>query len=429
MKKIAFVLKGYPRLSETFIAQEIYLLEQRGFNIEIISLRQPREQIKQPINKLIRAHVIYVPEDEKTLLRHFASVAASNFVMNPLGLAQAAVLAVKHALTDLQWSPIKRYLQVHWLLNHYRLTKLTPPQHLHSHFLHTPTEFTHLWATAIARPFSISAHAKDIYTSRIGQLRRRINASTMLMTCTKYNFEFLRSISKIHRDKINLVYHGIDLDTFSAPIIRAKNNIPLFVTVGRLVEKKGYTYILQALHRLRQDGIQFYYKIFGAGEEQKKLTEIIRQLQLNDCVELCGAVTQDEIINTLSRADIYINGSIEAENGDRDGIPNTLAEAMALSVPVVATQVSGIPELIDDGQHGILVPQRDALALKTAIALLIHDTRLAHSLAQAGRQRVGAIFDSHVCIETCAQLLRQQIAADAESATQPVHRKLLESQV
>lgn len=406
MKTIAFILKGYPRVSETFIAQEIHLLERRGFKIEIFSMRQAREPERQPIVEKINAPVTYLPEYLLPALREIVAGNRRALIMHPTRYLSALISALAKSAWTRNRSPIKRFLQAGWLVARKGLGLETSPiGHLHAHFIHAPTELTYYLSRISGLRYSISAHAKDIYTIPLGDVRTRVNGAELLMTCTKYNYNFLRAITGIHADKIHQIYHGIDLEVFRPTGPRTNESLSQIVSVGRLVNKKGYGDILQALRILKDRGLVFTYDIYGTGELKTELLALRTQLGLEKDVTFHGIATQPQIISRFQQGGIFLCGSRLSEDGDRDGIPNTVAEAMSMELPVVATAVSGIPELIEDGKSGVLVPEKNPEALAAAIQDLIANPEKALEIGRNGRARVAQVFDCQTWIRGCAGLL------------------------
>ena len=406
------MLKGYPRVSETFIAQEIHLLEQRGFDIEILSMRDAREPERQPIVDRIRAPVTYLPE---CLRPYPATVLWENLkclFMYPASYPRWFSVALRRALRIRSHAPLRRFLQAGWVISRRRIGKSAEGiRHLHAHFVHTPTELTYYLSRITGLPFSISAHAKDIYTLAPEELTERINASRLIMTCTDFNWRFLRSLPGIHAEKIHRVYHGISVNQFrraeplpTGPAFEA--GLRHFVSVGRLVEKKGYDVVLAALHQLKAGGIQFTYDIYGSGEIEQKLVALTKELGLAEEVRFHKTATHPQIIQRLNQGGIYLGGFKVTANGDRDGIPNTVAEAMGMELPVLATNVSGIPELIEHGKSGHLVRPNDADAFAAALKMMLANPDYCRALAGQARARVVKVFNSECWIESCAECLR-----------------------
>lgn len=411
MKKVAFILKGYPRVSETFIAQEIYQLEQRGFQIEILSLRQAREPERQPIVGRIRAPVTYLPE---YIWPQIGSVWWENskcLATHPIGFLRALGTALRQMLRQRSVRPARRFFQAGWAVGRCRIGVPDGVQHLHAHFAHTPTEVAFHISRITGLPYSISAHAKDIYTITPHELVERVNGARLLMTCTEFNWRFLRALPGIQAEKIHRVYHGIDLGTFQrtqplpdgAPFAAGLRR---FVSVGRLVEKKGFDVVLRALAALKARGEQFTYDIYGAGEMERPLADLVQQLDLQTEVRFHRTATHPQIIERLNAGGIYLGGFKITADGDRDGIPNTVAEAMAMELPVLVTNVSGVPELVEHGLSGHLVPPNDVNAFVTALAQMLANPAYCRALAVRARARVHEVFNCDCCIESCAGLLR-----------------------
>lgn len=405
---IGFVLKGYPRVSETFIAQEIYLLEQQGFKIEILSMRKAREPERQPIVSLIKAPVTYIPE---YIWAEWGTVLKENLrtlTMHPGRYLRYLAVALTRSAMQKDDSPIKRFLQASWLISKKNLgTAKAPIHHLHSHFAHTPTELTWYMSRIAGLKYSISAHAKDIYTISQKELVERINSSEFIMTCTSYNHEFMQKLPAVQPQKVHKVYHGINLESFKPTQTHSYNAAELsrFVSVGRLVEKKGYDVIFTALQNLKQDGVKFRYDIYGAGELKKELLALRTQLNLDSEIHFHYTATHPQIIERFNQGGIFICGSKLTASGDRDGIPNTVAEAMSMELPVIATNVSGIPELITHDSDGLLIDEKDPHQLTAALKQLLQNTDKARTLGLAARQKVAQVFDSSNLINRCSDLL------------------------
>lgn len=418
MKRVGFVLKGYPRVSEAFIAQEIYLLEQMGFEIEIFSMRQPREKQRQPINAKIKARVTYIPEyifssDFGVFLKaFFASLSRT-----PLKTLYFVSQAILTSLKGWDSEPLKRFFQALSLIRQANLFAVSKLDfHLHSHFIHAPTLLT-MWVSKMTGlSFSISAHAKDIYTIPPEQVVERVNASQFLTTCTQFNYEFLRGLPGIDRDKVFRNYHGVDLQTFNRrPNLPASNDkaasqsLRRLVSVGRLVPKKGYPLLLKALSQLNEEGFDFTYDIFGEGELYPTLMALTDQLGLKDRVVFHRVATHPQIIEFFNDGCMFLSGSLQTEDLDRDGIPNTIAEAMAMQIPVIASNVSGIPELIEDRVSGFLYPEKNLQALIQTIKNCWQDTDGTLRVGRAGRDRVAQIFNAQTLIHDCADLLGKHV--------------------
>jgi glycosyltransferase involved in cell wall biosynthesis len=389
--RVAFVLKGYPRLSETFIAQEIAALERRGLDILIVSLRHPTDARRHPVHEEIRAKLLYLPE---------------YLLLEPLRVLRAWLRQRKKAryresrnawLRDLAREPtpnrIRRFGQALVLADE------LPGDvgRLHAHFLHTPASVTRYAALLRGLPWTGSAHAKDIWTTPAWEKREKLAACEWLVTCTAANHAHLEALAP--KDKVDLVYHGLDLKRFSyqepapaaAPDGADARSPVTILSVGRLVEKKGTDVLLKAL-ALLPAGLHWRLVHVGGGPLRKEMETSARALGLEDRIEWRGARTQTELLEDYRAADLFALASRVARDGDRDGLPNVLLEAQSQGLACVATQVSGIPELIEDGCTGLLVAPESPEALARALGALIADPARRRSLGEAGRARVAERF-------------------------------------
>ena len=388
--RVAFVLKGYPRLSETFIAQEIAALEKLGLQILIVSLRHPTDQQTHPVHAEIRAPLLYLPEylrgDPLRVLRAWWRVRRLP------GYRVARAVWLRDLVRDRTASRVRRFGQALVLASEV-------PQdvvRLHAHFLHTPASVTRYAAAMRTLPWSGSAHAKDIWTTPAWDLREKLSSCDWLVTCTGTNRDYLATLAPPGR--VELVYHGLDLERFSTPPpdrpprdgCSATDPVVL-LSVGRLVEKKGTDVLLQALARLPA-GLYWRLVHVGGGPLRDALAGQAKALGLAQRISWQGAMAQAELLALYRTADLFALASRIAQDGDRDGLPNVLMEAQSQGLPCVATDVSAIHELIDNGVTGVLVEPESPDALAHAIASLMADPLARTRLGEAGRARVAARF-------------------------------------
>ena len=388
---VGVVVKGYPRLSETFIAQELLGLEARGVRLQIISLRHPYDPTTHPIHGEIAAPVSYLPE---YLWREPLRVLRSWWAARRLPGYRAARSKFR---CDLRRDPtpnrIRRFGQA-CVLAHECSPKL---DFLYAHFLHTPASVTRYAATMLDVPFAVSAHAKDIWTTPDWEKREKIQDSLWLTTCTAHGAEHLRHLAD-DETKIHLNYHGLDLKRFTPHrSARPENdgadvNMPIsLASVGRLVEKKGYSDLLAALALLPPE-LPWRLTHIGGGPLAGTLVSQAERLGLAGKIDWLGRQPHSKVAEILRHADIFILASKIAGDGDRDGLPNVLMEAQSQSVPCVATAVSAIPELIEDGATGRLVAPDDPPALAAAIAELAGEPALRSELAERALAKLKTSF-------------------------------------
>jgi glycosyltransferase involved in cell wall biosynthesis len=406
---VAFVLKGYPRLSETFIAQEIAALERRGLDIRIVSLRRPTDTRRHPVHQEIRAPVLYLPEyllrEPFRVFRSWLKVRRSACYPKTFSLW----------LRDLRRDPtpnrIRRFGQA------LVLAAELPPEvaHLHAHFLHTPASVTRYAAKLLGLRWSGSAHAKDVWTTPEWEKREKLADCEWLVTCTEVNRAHLAHLAP--PGKVELVYHGLDLSRFPKKNHSAKSGEPsMILSVCRLVEKKGVDVLLEALARLPRDAPWRFVHV-GGGPLKSLLERKASTLGIADRVSWRGALAQHELLDVYGNADIFALASRVARDGDRDGLPNVLMEAQSQGLACVATRVSAIGELVRDGVTGLLVPENDPAALAAALASLLADPARRRALGEAGEARVRA----HFALEPNLERLARKFAAAAATRAGDAH--------
>ncbi len=399
--RVAFVLKGYPRLSETFVAQEIAALERRGLDILIVSLRRPSDARRHPVHGEIRARILYLPEylilEPLRVLRAWWKVRA--------GKSYKSVFSIwlGDLARDTTPNRIRRFGQALVLAAELP----SDVDRLHAHFLHTPASVARYAALLRGLPWSGSAHAKDIWTTPEWEKREKLAACDWLVTCTAANREHLQALAP--EGRVELVYHGIDFSrfsrmSFSTPNTRDGRNPAdpvLILSVGRLVEKKGTEVLLAALARLPAT-LHWRFIHVGGGPLARRLKRRARALGISSRVKWRGALAQDELLAEYRKADLFALASRIARDGDRDGLPNVLMEAQSQGLACVASRVSAIPELIRDGQTGVLVEENHPAALARALEALIISPARRRVLGQAGQSRVVESFGLDANIERLA---------------------------
>ena len=401
---VAFVLKGYPRLSETFIAQEIASLEQRGLDIRIVSLRHPTDKTTHPVHAEIRAPVRYLPE----YLYHepLRVWRAWRAVRRRPAYAAARTMWLKDLWRDRTPNRIRRFGQA-LVLAH----ELEPEvERLHAHFLHTPASVARYTAALTGLPWSVSAHAKDIWTTPEWEKREKLAETAWLVTCSAAAHDHLAALAPAGRAEtlVGLVYHGLDLQRFT-PVQRVNGQrdgsdpaAPVrLLSVGRAVPKKGYDDLLDALAQLPAT-LHWRLEHIGGGPQLKSLQAKARSAGFADRIEWHGALAQEAVLEAYRRADVFVLASRIAGNGDRDGLPNVLMEAQSQGLACVATRISAIPELIDTERNGLLVAERDPSALAGAIARLIRHPEQRTALGRAGQTRILREFSHETCLDDLA---------------------------
>jgi len=405
-RPIGYVLKRYPRLTETFILNEMLALERLGTQLHVFSLMRPEETLSHPAVLELKAPVTYFPETWAAIIPSVAKAHATMALTAPVRYLNATRLALWWSIRSR--SPLtvwKQFLRSGYTAAACRRQRI---RHLHAHFANAPATVARLVSVMCKIPYSFTTHAKDLYLTPQKVMRRRVASASFVLTCTRHNLEYLQSfLAEKDRHKVHLVYHGIDLAAFIPPAGNAtaaasnagieRQPPPLILAVGRLVPKKGLDDLIAACALLKARGLEFRCAIVGRGPLHVKLESQISKLGLEDTVTLLGAMAHDRLITLYGQATLFVLSPHVTDDGDRDGIPNVLAEAMAAGLPVVSTRVSGIPELIEDGCSGLLVNPEDPAALADAAECLLLDPEKRRSLATAARRKMEGGFE---CWET-----------------------------
>ncbi len=399
--KIAYLIKRFPHLSETFILHEVLELERQGLPLKIFSLLEPSGKINQAAED-VQSQVTYLPQGFPFGLLSLLREAFKRFTKSPISFLKVcgtALIQFRHPSTP------HHLLYAAYIANQVEQEGVT---HLHAHYANTPATVALLVHKFTGISYSLTAHAKDIYLSRKGMLAYKMKHARFVVTCTEYNRKYLASAADPCSDvPIHRIYHGLDLRVFPLDPRRVSSTDerPLILSVARLVEKKGLSYLLQACRRLEDQGYDFNCRIIGDGPLRQLLEQQIRDLALTERVTLWGAETHERVIEMYQQATLMALPCVVASNGDRDGIPNALVESLYMGVPVVSTPVSGVPELISSEYNGLLVPERDSIALADAIARLLDDPRLRQKLSTAGHETVLAKFDMSANAQYLMQLV------------------------
>ena len=421
---VVFVLKGYPRLSETFIAQEILALEQRGLEILIVSLRHPTDSKTHPIHQLIHSALLYLPE----YLYQEPGRVWRGWLRSRRCLGYRT--ARRAWLADLRRDPtpnrIRRFGQA--LVLAAELPENV--NHLHAHFLHTPASVARYAALIMGLGWTVSAHAKDIWTVPAWEKRAKLAEAVWVVTCTEAGRGHLAGLAP-RQNKVALCYHGLDLERFPAAPPRSSRsdgsdpeNPVALLSVGRLVAKKGYEDLLEAL-ALLPTGLEWRFVHIGGGPLRNALLHQAVRLGLSRKIEWRGALAQPDVLESYRQADLFVLASRVTKDGDRDGLPNVLVEAQSQQLACVATDVSGIPELIEKGVTGLLVPPDDPVRLSQAISTLVRDPARRAAMGAAGERRVHSNFAMQSGIDVLAMrfrlLLANRQAISSEDASHALH--------
>lgn len=427
---VCYLTKRFPRLSETFILDEILGLEAAGIDLRLFAIADPCEPEVQPDVRRVRSRVSYLRSG------HGAWTAASDYSRFlrghltmlrrcPRRWTRAAAQVIRHGRS---LAMAKHFVEAGGMA--VELDGIGG-DHIHAAFAHGPASVAFYVHLLTGRPFSFAAHAKDLYLSTPEVLAMKIRSATFVLACSESAANELRRIVDLQAggspdrniDKVVYAPHGVDISRFrpapNDPLVDVPADPLRLLAVGRLVPKKGYPALLQSLATLVGKGVDFQCRIVGSGSQRSELEALAAGLGLEGRVTFCGALTQQEIIREYQGADVFLQASVITGDGDRDGIPNSVLEAMACGMPVVATAVAGIPEVVRDHETGLLVaPGRPAL-MTEALEELVDDALLRAQLGAAARHFVEVNLSRSICVEVPAALFqgRQSVGTKASGVS------------
>jgi glycosyltransferase involved in cell wall biosynthesis len=391
--RVGFVLKRYPRYSETFVVREILAHEEAGLSVEIFSLRPPDDAYFQDLISRVRAPANYLYMPAEGLLPESlagATLTAAHF-WKAIAEGSAELPGLVSRLEEI---PEAEARDVYQGLQLARAVRRKNIHHLHAPFASDAATVARLASHFSGVPYSFTARAKDIFHEDVEaeDLRRKLRDAVGVVTISDFHLNYLRQTYGSLADKVQRIYNGLSLEEFMfrSPLDRP----PVIVAVGRLIEKKGFADLIDACALLQKRQRTFHCRIIGSGKLQADLAGQISRLGLEGRVQLMGPMRQSEVVKEMQNAAVLAAPCVVANDGDRDGLPNVIQEALALGLPVVSTDVTGIPEVIQDDKTGIIVPQRDPHALAMAIERLLEDPALRVYLATEGRRLIEAEFDN-----------------------------------
>jgi len=401
MSRLVYLVSQFPELHETFILRELLALRDAGVPVHIYSLKRCRDRIVHAEARPLLSQTTYLPIDAPATWAAWAV----ELVRHPVQAAASLAWTLRHHA----WPPVTLFKAAAVWVQSLALTRRLRREgatHLHAHWATMPTTAAVLIARRLRIPFSFTAHAWDLFVPN-PSLGEKIRRAAQVYICTAYNRQWLLERHPAAAEKILLNYHGVNLDRFQ-PTAR-RSGEPLLVSVGRLVETKGFADLLEAYRLLRQRGVAFRAVIVGEGPLRASLEQQRRAHGLSEIVELRGAIRQEELRALYAQAAGFVMPSVIARNGDRDGIPNVMLEAMAMGLPVIATNVSGLPEAVQEGRTGWLVEPRHPEGLAQACESLLRQPEQAAAFGAAGRRLVEARFDQRSHLQVFTRQMQERL--------------------
>lgn len=397
--RIGYVLKRFPRLSETFILNEILELERQGVEVEIFSLERPWYEPRHALLSELKAPIAYLPSSSRLdcLTVRVAKGGAEPETRRVEELVSTGSLPIYDLMDGMEPKEALVLSLRAWTLG--AMAAARQIRHLHAHFCSDATTAALLASRISKIPFSCTAHAKDIYHTYVApeidaRIRRlKLLEAQFVVTVSDYNRSHLVELAGVDAmEKIHCVYNGIDLSRITAPD-PSERDPGLILCVARLVEKKGLHDLVEACRLLETAGRPFRCLIVGEGPQREPLERQIAQLRLARRVEVVGALPQEQVLELMRQASMFALPCVVSQSGDRDGLPTVLLEALASGLPIISTTVAGIPEIVDHGQCGLLVPPGAPQTLADAIGILMKDPKLRVRFAQRGRAKAERDFN------------------------------------
>jgi colanic acid/amylovoran biosynthesis glycosyltransferase len=411
MRTIAYTMSRFPKLSETFILYEIVELERAGVRVEIFPLLREHEAVAHPEAGPLAARA------------HYAGVASAETLAAQLYWLLRRPAAYLRAWLAALWgnrgSPkflSRALLVVPQAARFARRMRELGVEHLHAHYATHPALAAYVAHILTGIPYSVTAHAHDIYVER-SMLDTKLRAASLVVAISEYNRRLIGELCGPEvAAKTAVVHCGVDFAVFRPRPARAPGGPFTIVCVASLQDYKGHSYLLEACAQLREAGMSFRCLCVGEGEHRPQLEAQIAELGLQQQVLLLGRQPRERVSALLAEADVAVQPSVVTASGKMEGIPVALMEALACGLPAVATRISGIPELIRDGETGLLVPERDSAALAEALLRLQRDPALGERLGAAGRELVEREFSLRANAARLRALIERAAASPAGAA-------------
>ena len=420
--RVIYIVRSWPRLSQTFVLDEVLALERRHVDLALFSLVRSGEDVVQPQVADVRAPVTFLQDRWNRSRRERIRTHVAVLSSHPLRYLRTLLFCLRRPRLASGYSNCSVLV---CLLHAIEVTAAVREMerdghravHVHAHFAHDPTLVALLVARLTGLPFTFTAHARDLLQIPSRSLRTRAAEASALVTCCRANADYIGSVVPARqRPPVLVVHHGVELARFMPVPHRGEPAGASLLSVGRLVGKKGYVDLLEALALLAASAVPFHCDIYGEGPLRASLVILRDELGLSDRVTFCGAADREEIRAALARADVFVLTPVTTSDGDRDGIPNVLVEAMACGLPVVTTSAGGITELVRDDESGLVAPPRDIEAIAGSLRAAIESDALRRRLGETARRSVERDFDLNAAARTLETLFRATATHDTEVA-------------
>jgi glycosyltransferase involved in cell wall biosynthesis len=394
--KIGYLLDKFPSVTLTFVLNEITGLIDAGHSVELISLRQPDndEIVHDQYTKYGLDKKIYYLSSGKyeksTIIIVLLKSLKELFTKNMDKFVERAKLILLCYNKELGFEmSLKNFL---WSLEISRIINEQDIRHIHLHFASSLVELAYVIHKFIGTTYTFTTHANDIFVDTNPSIEKWADSSKRVVAVSEFNKKYINSNFNINLDKVSLITYGIYLEKIE-PTKKYLREPFKIVSISRLVEKKGYNYLIEACKLLKDSNVNILCEIRGEGPQRSVLERMITDNGLQEEVIIGGFIKHEDVFEFIRSGSIFVLPCVRAENNDMDGIPNVLMEAMALEIPTLSTDITGIPELIDNGIDGIIVPQNDSRSLAKAILKVRNDAEFAEKIRKNGREKIRKKFN------------------------------------
>ncbi len=411
--RLAYLLKKFPRLSETFILGEILSQERMGRDIHVFSRRSPDDEPRHPELAHLKATIENLP--------HYREIDPWDTLFADDWDAEAVFSKVGRVVREGKtWEHPRFPSLLVEALHLLRRTNELGIQHIHSHFA-TDSAIVAMILNMLGGPtYSITAHAKDIYRNTVKPelLSKIFENSAFSITVCDANARYLaETIDEKGARQVRRLYNGIDLDSFE--FTESGRDEGHVLSIGRLVEKKGFHILFDAAKLLKDKGLAFRLSIVGEGEDREQLLEQIERLGIGDIVTMHGAMDQGQVRVLMGKATVFALPCIIGDDGNRDALPTVLLESLAMGLPCISTPVTGIPEILDNGGCGLIVPEHDVAATAQAIEQLLGDEARRREFSRLGRERAETLFNTKKNAQILFDFFEEALNREGQSCESP----------
>ncbi len=420
--KVAYILREFPSITETFILREMYWIREQEIDISIFALYPPPDR-RKPVHeqaKELLPDTRYSPFFSWNVIKaqfHFVKRSPIRYFRTLFKTVWQLYREPGVLLRTLAIFPKSIYFA--------RQMEEAGIQHIHAHFVWLEGIAARIIANMLDIPYSIRPHAFGLFRRNQKNVRQELESAAKIITISTFNRAYIADLCPdIAANEVDIVYCGLETDRLQPPLDRVDNNPIRILSIGRFIEKKGHEYLIDACALLANRGVSFECHIVGGGFLEKQLQARIERLGLQDHVTLVGSLDQSQVLEFYRTSDIFVLACVTAQNGDRDGIPIVLMEAMSCELPVISTPLTGIPDLVRDEETGLFIDERDAAGLANALERLISDENMRQHLGKRARQTILQEFEVRHNVTQLAEIFRQvsyqygkmQIALDEVTA-------------